>query len=611
MLADSEMVRAVRILESVPTRDTVQEKRVAMADARMTHERTIRSLQEIAEQYTRFRQDWELSNMLPFIKMLADRQAALRDASAKAASAPAEENNASLRQSSYRRQGKIAQLCDLAGIACQGVGERLTADEPVTGKAFAEASVSFASAEIKSAMTDAAALAGEGRWAAAAAKQDVAAKAVAAIYQRLAAAKLAAAKAALAAIQEKAKSDVEAQKEIERLRAGSKENGLEGVDGKKLTLAEIIHMREVAAAKKAQAEQEAKINPYKFDDKNSAILNQADSGKRQQFAHLSLASTPSGSVSFPEQSDRATNKVNPHVQQEFEDLVGKLLEEADELKNKYDTYNINAGFNIDEKGDVGKQGGDLNSTAAAAATGNMKPPPNDQGGISRQGRMGGRAHGLVMGDEGINRRGRDKVQEAQERIPDQAGVIKQKHSDDEQADISTGVGGKKAETDKETTFNTSGKGTFTDDMAGRMGKVAKRNAIVERQDGKMDPRVADMLRDLNGTQEQVIERLKVIRKELKSLYLPTDQVNEAMAKLTANLAAMEERPSADLFRLQSQTLDKLRGAMAVFTQYGAGFQPSLPRDQAVRGRVLDDPAHQPIPGYEEAVKHYYEMLAKP
>jgi hypothetical protein len=549
--------------------------------------------------------------MIPFVKMLSDRQAALRDASTKAAGATSEQNGDVQRQSASRRQAKVAQLCELSRVAFDGLVERVNAEEPLMGKAFGEASTALAAAAFKQAMADAGKLVGEGKWTAAAAKQDVAAKALAAIHDKLQAAKLQAAKDALAAIQEIAKSDLEAQKEIERLRAGGGENALAGVDESKLKLAEIIHMREVAAGKKPDEAAETKVNPYKFDDKNSSALQQPDSGMRQEFKNLKLADKPTGNVSFPEQSDRATNKVTPHIQEEFEDLVGKLLEEADVLQEKYDTYNINIAANINEAGNVGKQGGDMNSTAAAAATGNMKPPPNDQGGISRQGRMGGRAHGMVMGDQGVNRRGRDKVQEAQERIPDQPGVIKQQGSDDEQKDTSTGVGGKRAETDKDTTFNPSDKGKWTDDIAEKMAKVAKKNVIVERQDGKMDPRVADMLKDLSSTQEQVIERLKVIRKELKSLYLPTEQVDEAIAQLTANLASLEERPSADLFRLQSQTLDKLRGAMSVFTQYGAGFQPSLPRDQAVRGRVLDEPARQPIPGYEEAVKNYYEMLSKP
>src|SRR5205807_3727716 len=130
--------------------------------------------------------------------------------------------------------------------------------------------------------------------------------------------------------------------------------------------------------------------------------------------------------SFPAQSDREGNTVKPHVQEEFEDLVGKLIEEADEMQEKYESYNLNAAFNINEPGEVGKQAGDLNSTAAAAATGNKKPPTVNVGGASRSGRRGARAHGLVVGNESINRRGRDKVQEGQEKVGDQAGTIREK-----------------------------------------------------------------------------------------------------------------------------------------------------------------------------------------
>ncbi len=612
MLADSEMVRAIRIFESVPTQDTLQSKRAAMTDAKTTQERTIRSLREILEQYTRFREDWELSNMIAFTKMLADRQAGLQVESTKNVTALAGKPDAARQGAANRRQLKIAQLCEMDRIAFDGLAGRVKSDEPIMSAAFAVASVALTSADLKGAFAAAASSVNAGQWSAAAAKQDVVAKSLGAIHQQLQAAKIEAAKQALAALQEKAKSDVEAQKQLERLRAGSNENSLKGIDENQLKLAEIVHMREVAAGKgDGSAPGETNENLYKFDDKNKSHLQMADTGVRQKFDILKLSERPSGWGRFPNESDREGNNVKPHIQQEFQDLVGNLLDEAESLKDKYDTYNLNMGTNINEAGEVGKQGGDMNSTAAASATGNQKPPPHDQGGISRQGRLGARAHGMVMGDEGVNRRGRDNAFDGQERAPDQAGTIKQQHSADEQKDISTGVGGKKVETDQDTNFNVSDKGHFTDDMADRMGKVANKNVIVERQDGKIDPRIADMLRDLNGTQEQVIERLKAIRKELNNLYLPTDEIDKAMAQLNADLESMKDRPTAELFRMQSQTLDKLRRSLEVFTQYGAGFQPSLPRDQAVRGRVLDEPARQTIPGYEDAVKNYYETLAKP
>ena len=83
MLADSEMIRAIRVLDSVATRDDAAGRRTSFADARATMARTLQSLREIHEQYIHFRKEWELAHMTPFLRMLADRQAILRDQSAR------------------------------------------------------------------------------------------------------------------------------------------------------------------------------------------------------------------------------------------------------------------------------------------------------------------------------------------------------------------------------------------------------------------------------------------------------------------------------------------------------------------------------------------------
>ncbi len=83
MLADSEMIRAIRVLDSVATRDDAAGRRTSFADARATMARTLQSLREIHEHYIHFRKEWELAHMTPFLRMLADRQAILRDQSAR------------------------------------------------------------------------------------------------------------------------------------------------------------------------------------------------------------------------------------------------------------------------------------------------------------------------------------------------------------------------------------------------------------------------------------------------------------------------------------------------------------------------------------------------
>jgi len=270
---------------------------------------------------------------------------------------------------------------------------------------------------------------------------------------------------------------------------------------------------------------------------------------------------------------------------------------------------MNAAFDISEPGEIGKQGGDLNSTAAAAATGNMKPPTHDFGGVSRTGRQGARAHGMVAGDESINRRGRDEAQEGQDEVPDQGGQLSETKSSDPQADTSTGVGGKEVASD-DAHFSVKDAGEWKDEMADRLKPPNAVNKVVERQGKPLDPAVAEKLRDWESRQEQIIQRLKVIRKKLDNLYLPTEDLDELANQLNANLDRLKENPSADVFRLQQQTLDRLMGALMVFNRATADFSPSLPRDQRLRGSILDEMSAPPLPGYEEAVKRYYEDLIR-
>jgi len=611
MLADTEMVRAIRVLEAVPGRESPQEKRAALGDGRLAQERTVRSLQDMLEQYVAFRQEWELANMIPFVKMLADRQAALRDESGRLAAAPPDKTAAARQQSARRRQDKLGELAGLCRTALGGLATRLAANETIISQAFTAAAATLGGSELRQPMTAAAAAAAAGQWAAARQQQAVAADTLLKIHVALRQAQAEAAAAALA-LDRPDHDTVQEQAALKKLREGETENML-NTGGQDPTLAEQVVMRE-QQQKSRESAQEAAPDERMFEEAMKKLLQGQDKGLRQQFEDLSLADKPGGEGSFPGFSDQKSNKVTPFIQEEFTDLVGPLLEEADKLSEHYDTYNLNVAANISESGDISKQGGELNSTAAGAATGNQKQPSNDAGGASRVGRQGARAHGMAVGDESVNRRGRDEVQEGSERSPDQAGSVKQTMSDDPQKDVSTGMGGRNVETDEPQTFNVSDAGHFTEDMAKRMqqgSKIHDRTAIVERRDGKLDPRIAEMLRDLESDQEQVIERIKAIKKELKELYLPTEQFDELQARLAANLDRLKEAPDADVFRLQQRTLDELRAAVRVFAPAATAFAPSLPRDQAVRGPVIDEPARQVIPGYEEAVKAYYERLARP
>jgi hypothetical protein len=609
MLADSEMIRAIRVLDSVATRDDAAGRRTSFADARATMARTLQSLREIHGQYMHFRKEWELAHMTPFLRMLADRQAILRDQSVRWSGQEAHPT-AAQQMTGTRRQAKLTELCGLASTAFSGLAERAAESESPLSEAFAQTADALVSDELAGMQKAAQSAIESQNWSAAAQQQAQAAMALDGIYSKLREALAEAARKLLADKDARDESKLDGQAELGKLKEGSSEDLLDEPDG--LKLEEIIHQAEVAQAKKKKGEgdDESKPNDYLFPDSAVPGLQRADTGKRQEFKNLSLAKTPGGEPSFPNQSDRKGNKVKPHIQEKFEDLVGDLLEEEDAMKENYETYNLNAAFNINEKGDVGKQGGDLNSTAASAATGNQKPPTTNVGGASRVGRQGARAHGVAVGNESINRRGRDKVQEGQERVPDQKGTVQETKSSDPQSDTSTGIGGRKVESD-DAKFSLSDVGEWTDDMLNRMDKPQAKNSIVERQGGKLDASVAEMMRDMNSKQEQIIERLKTIRKELKNLYLPTEHLDQLIDQLQANLHSLNDRPTSDIFRLQQQTLERVRSVLQVFHQAHSGFQASLPREQRVRGNVLDAPARSVPPGYEEAVKTYYQRLAAP
>jgi hypothetical protein len=609
MLADTEMIRIGRILDAVPTRDQPQAKRAALADARLTQERTLRSLQEIFDNYGAFRADWELSHLIPFTKMLAERQAKLAVQSkqyvAPGAGRLARSNQASM----GRRQDKLLDLCRLIQPAFGRTAERIKELEPTLANAFADSGKTMGSDELEKPMRQGAEDALAGRWSDAARNQDNAAVILTTMHGKLRQAQIAAAQQALAALRDKAKSNIEAQKELEKLPPGSADSSVKDFDLFKVE--DTVRLREVLNAEKSKA------NPFEELDLSKTKLTnvtqkqveyEKDPGVRQDTSTLTLGKEAEKTGLLPMYKGMDTNKVKPFMQEKFDDLVGKLLDEADELSKNYQSIKLSTNHNNNDPGDIAKMGGSLNSTGALAATGNKKPPLLESGGLARTGRQGARSYGMLADDGGVDRRGRDKALDGKLQAADQGGLHKMTKGDDPQKDLSTGIGGKKVESD-DNHFSLHDAGKWKDDMVKRMEKPQKTNYIVERQGDKIDHKVAALLRDLNSKQEQVIERIKAIKKELKNLYLPTEHLDELAANLEANLHSLRDRPDAELFRVQLETLDKLRGALKVFNGANTGFQPSLPRERAIRGRVLDEPSRLVIPGYEEAVKNYYKKLA--
>lgn len=611
MLADTEYERFVRIAEALQTRTEPHAMTDALRDAQATAERIVSSLEEMFDKYVAFREQWELTHIIPFAGMTAGRQARLTAQSREAINLNEDDRIADLRRrSAEHRQQQVGKLVAMTRTACKGLVRLTHKDQPILSEAFGAAAEALSDKTLQTTINQAAAHAGKGEWSQAAERQQVAAAKLQAVHDALREAQAEAARQAMEALSKLSESDVKMQEEIDELLEGSLEQLLSG-DADSVPMEEIIRMQKAADDAKKRHElddEDALTEDYKWDDSMMGLLY-GKKPEKPDFSVLKLAKKPDGQKSFPDSSDLEGNRIELElIEDQFEDLVGDLLEEADDMRDKFETYNLSAQGQGVEEGEIGKQAGDINSVSAAAATGNQKPPTQNYGGASRTGRGGARAHGMVVGNESINRRGRDTAQEGQEKVADQAGSLKEVMSDDPMKDTSTGIGGKKVDSD-DTSFSIKDAGKWTDDILGRMDKAQKVHKIVERQDGAFNPELAEQLRDMTSEQEQLIERLKVVQKELKNLYLPTDHLEASIAELTANLDALKESPSPEVFRRQKLAMDRLQSTLRVFRSTRSDFQPSLPREQRLRGRILDNAPRPVDPAYDEAVKQYYEMLS--
>ena len=609
LLADTEMVRVVQIIEAVPGRDDPQAKRSTLGDARLTQHRTLRSLRDIIDRYSVFRRDWELVNMTAFTGMLAVRQNRLQEQSDQYATEP-DAAAETLTKATSRRQAKVVELSGLAANAFAGMAERSGDVQPVLLESFGVAAGDLVAPELKSALQQSTELSRDGSWQTASEHQAVAARKLDDIYAALEAAQDELARQLLAALEEKAKNSVEAQNALDMLKAGIADGSI--TMPADFSSEDFSHFLDVTQGKRAGKLAIGDRDKFggAFDPAMLLYMQMGDSGRRQKLENLSLPTTPGSWSRAPSFSDLPPNKVYAVFQERYDDLIGDLLDEADIMEDYFDTLNITMAITLDEAGDIGKQGGPINSTAAAAATGNQKPPPTNSGGVSRTGRQGARSHGMTLSTEAQNRRGRDTVQEGQDRAPDQKGSVRLRDSKDPQRDVSTGLGGKKVITDEPVSFNISDAGKFDPAVLDRMGQAREKTAIVERMGEKVAANLSDLMRDFHSSQEQVIERLKAIRKEFKNLYLPTDHLDELLDEWGVAMGRLNESPDEQGFRMQWQALQNLRRTVRVYGAARTGFQPSLPRDQEVRGKVLDEAPRQVLPGYEDVVKNYYELLAR-
>ncbi|MEO8205783.1 MAG: hypothetical protein ABI615_06345 [Chthoniobacterales bacterium] len=604
LLADTEVSRSVANLESVTRKDTPQDMRSMLADARLTMERTSRSLNDILEQYVRLRKDWELANMTPFVKMLADRQVALQNETAGYKDKPPVGPTVTpLRNSVSQRQNKLLLLSNLAQVALKGIGERVTQTDAILGKAFTEASATFDTSGLKSQMQHASTAATAGHWAEALPGQTKAGESLNKIHFLLQKAALDTARRVKTDPQHTPPTGLTEQQPLAPNQAGPLNSSTQNPFN-------IVTFVKTGEVKKTPLTSEASdFSPgTNLDQYIRNVTVQKSDDKRPGDGEYGNKNTPDGDSKITRTTPGPGNpNVIAKVPEFFEEPPSPpLISEIEKLYKGFETLQANSSALVMDVGKVGTQGGEANGFSASSQLGNQLPPPVSADGFARSGRPGGLATGINASMEAASAQGRENPLEGVNNIADQAGTLKSK--DDKPSNSSPGTGGQSVDS-KHTQFSTSESGQFDPEKSlPKMTTPQQTNKLVDRKGAPIDPKIAALMRDLKSNQEQLTERIKSLRKDLKNLYLPTDGWDKAILALSLATDRLDKVPDENFFQQELQLLSSLRQKLQVFETVSSSYQPSAPRTQTVQGKILDEPSSQTAFKYEDTVKNYFEKL---
>lgn len=609
MLGDTEMVQAIRGLDTIAVRESTEGKRAALQNVKAAQERTSTGLDELYADMVKFREEWEVNNMVSYVKLLADRQTALQEESAKRASTPSatKELEEMQRTGASRRQARMTELTALAVTATARIGQLKPTDELPDQliKAYGKASGELAAPALNTLYTSAAQSITSSKWADAAVQQGTAADTLLRIFGELRKVQ----NEVQAARKDTVPDDIDGKAKSQGAIAEQEKGEGANVKFEKDQLSELIAQHNTRAVsgenKDAKDKRDAELM---F---STATGDDEDDGVRQDPSVLTLGTKPMGAnPPYSNASDRKANEVRAYLNKDFEDVMGDMIQSTDDANQEYAKLMQNSNFGISEAGDIGRDGGDINSVGANAATGNQEPPPNDAGGASRSGRKGGRSHGNSVSDEDANAQGKSKPLESDD-TQKEDGVIKGKKATGPKTDTSVGTGGKKVEgLDNGFAKNTE-KGSFDADDIKDMDPPKEHIEMAQKKGEKFSPELMESMRDPNSKVKQTIDNIKALKKDLKNLYLPAGKLAALEAELSANLEQLKERPTPELVRRQMRALEQLKQTLKVLDRARSSLQPTLPRNQEIRSAVLDEPSRATVPGYEDAVKRYYEMLAVP
>jgi hypothetical protein len=274
------------------------------------------------------------------------------------------------------------------------------------------------------------------------------------------------------------------------------------------------------------------------------------------------------------------NKKTPKVPEmplpkALEDLVGDLLQKADEFDQEADDITSAWGDNLDQAG-WGVSDGPISSFSPKGKTGNDLPNSNEVTGRSGDGRRG-KSSGQMVGDTARGLKGRKTPARVNnERY--EPGQLKVESTEDPEG--ATG-GGKKA-------------------GAGRKGL----------QGGSPPDPVKDIGR-LNAKQAGFREKADQVAKKLETSGIRSSRLRQGIQLLEASEKDLRDLRYDDAFRKRKQALQSIRRA-ALEIDRNSGLQLSRSRElpPELRKELLQGADDGYPPGYEALLRNYYKELSK-
>lgn len=326
------------------------------------------------------------------------------------------------------------------------------------------------------------------------------------------------------------------------------------------------------------------------------IFEEIEAKGRQKAANLDVALEDLGAglatqmkedleMWLPDMADNVRwNQEEPKQQKPFqvpemplpkalEDMIGDLLQKADEFDEEADDVTSAWADNLDQAG-WGVSDGPISTFSAKGKTGNDQPNSQEVTGRSGDGRRG-KSAGQMVGDTSRALPGRKTpARVGNEKY--EPGALKQEGSQDPNG--ATG-GGKKA-------------------GAGRIGLQ-----------GGTPPDVAKDLGRLNEKQMGLREKAEQVARKLEERGYSTARLREAINLMKPIDAEGRDLRYEDLAKKRKEALQRLRGAFGDVDPTAASISRARDLPPELRQELLQGHDEGYPAGYEDLLKNYYKRLA--